>query len=93
MRKLLNKYYNLIGIQNEGYKRLLIVSFFITPFIYYPLITDSRDNLIDEIFWSSGRYIYEDFVITYLFLILISILLNGFIFKIYIWIKEGFSKN
>ena len=78
MKNLFNKYFNkycdFIGIENEGYKRLFLLSWFISPFIWYEIIVKNTIRISDD------------------FLIFYGIILNSIIVKIYIWVKDGFSK-
>ena len=85
-----NKYFDFIGIENEGYKRLFILSLFITPFIY--------GDFIDSNYFS-GRFLKnfldldgEEWVLYFLFFLPLSLILNGVFVKIYSWVKDGFSK-
>ena len=89
MKKLFNKYFNkycdFIGVENEGYRRLFILSWFITPFLY--------GQIVDGGFISDLLRGREDEWFGYFFILLPwSVILNGVFVKIYIWVKDGFSK-
>ena len=43
------KYYDFIGVENEGHKRLLIISFFITPFLYQLFIEEGHRSSMSYI--------------------------------------------
>ena len=86
MKQLFNKYCDFIGVENEGYKRLLIVSSFITPFIYGSVV---EGGFIEDFFKVEINGAIRAY---FIILFPISLLLNGFFIKIFNWVKDGFKK-
>jgi len=93
MKKLINKYFSLIGVENEGGKRLIIVINVLLTLMSPIFLGGSLSDTIYLLFFlggvdeSSTFYFY-----LLLFFPIISIIVGGCV-KIYFWVKEGFSKN
>ena len=81
MKNLFNKYCDFIGVENEGYRRILLVVNIL--FYFYGinwLYEDSRPR--DDI----------DLLLTYTIPLLFSIFSIGVIIKTFNWVKGGFNK-
>jgi len=93
MKKIYNKYFDFIGIKNEGYKRIVIVTILLSMFIF-PRFSDELSIYdFDDFF----RYLFfddslEDVVLFYIWFLFLSPIVIGLIIKTYKWIKEGFNK-
>ena len=84
MKNLFNKYCDFIGIENEGYKRLFILSWFITALLYGEI---TEGGYISDLLW----FRLEDWFYYFLFFLPLSLILNGVFVKIYNWVKDGFK--
>jgi len=90
MKNLLNKYFDFIGIENEGYRRLLLVVIIllgITNPLYLGLYLD---EYIRTLFFLQR----EGWLLTlqlYIFILLPSVII-GIIIKLINWVKNGFNK-
>jgi len=87
MKKIINRYFDFIGVKNEGKRRLLII-FIIFCYFYMGYWLDTNRRTWD--FGLEGDIQGGIFILTVpLILSLFSI---GLITKIITWVKEGFNK-
>jgi len=87
MKKILTKYLDLLGIQNEGYRRIFII---FNILFYFYIIYWFSDNTHPRDFGIRSDF----FEIVFIFTIplFISIVLCILIFKTFNWIRDGFNK-
>jgi hypothetical protein len=87
MKKILNRYFDFIGVKNEGKRRLLII-FIIFCYFYISYYIDTN--------FSKRDFGLEGDIQGYIFIITVPLILSlfsiGLITKIITWIKEGFNK-
>jgi len=89
MKNLFNKYCDFIGVENEGYRRLILVSIILLG-ITNPLFFNlDLDEYIPTLF-----FLHRDgWVVTlqvYFFILFPSIIF-GIIIKVINWVKHGFN--
>ena len=79
MKNLLNKYFDFIGVKNEGLRRIILL---LIIYLNFPLY-----KYLDNKYW---RYYWDwEWV---MLSIPISIFSVGIIVKIFNWVKDGFSE-
>tara|TARA_Y100001960_G_C13888574_1_gene454944 strand:+ start:166 stop:432 length:267 start_codon:yes stop_codon:yes gene_type:complete len=88
MKKILTKYLDLLGIQNEGYRRIFIIFnilFYIYIIYWFDNNTSPRDFNIPN-----NDFLEVCFLLT--LSLFISIVICILIFKTFNWIIDGFKK-
>ena len=102
MKRLFNKYFKYIGVENEGFKRivfLLIVTMFISEFFtdffivdgFFPLFVEIKEFIGFE--HSTHLETDEiDFIIGLLILLSFPFIFFGLLIGTFNWIKEGFRE-
>ena len=78
LKNRFNKYCDFIGIENEGHKRMLIISFPILSFVYGEIL---YSGFIEDFLHFINYKFY------FFFLLPLSIILNGFFVKVFNWIN------
>jgi hypothetical protein len=87
MRKLFNRYFDFIGVENEGHKRILII--IIIFWFLYILI-----QVIDEILSVFGiRGDINEIIFGLGISLIITFFSVGFVIKTFNWVKDGFNKE
>ncbi len=89
MKKIINRYFDFIGIRNEGYKRLTFVLIIIIGFILPLFLGLDLERYLDMIFFNDDL---ENTLITYFLILFPSPIIVGVIVKVTNWVKEGFNK-
>ena len=84
-----DKYFEKLKITNEGFKRLFFIVFFI-PYLIWLIVVVNLPPIIkpDYKLIPHLEIVFLNFLIPILLLIVLNIL-----FKLFNWIKDGFSKN
>ena len=86
MKKIINRYFDFLGVENEGKRRLLII---IIPIWSFYLTIQFGDEIIKE-------FEIRDDIIQIIVALGIPLILSlfsiGLITKIITWVKEGFDK-
>jgi len=89
MKNLFNKYCDFIGVENEGYKRLLIISILLFPIIYPLLVGGDIDDIFNLLLFLKD---IENSLTYYLIIVLPSPIYFGIVIKTIDWVKQGFNK-
>ena len=84
-----NIYFDFIGIENEGYRRLTLVIIIILGLIIPLTLGLDIEDILDSMFFLSGL---EEFLGIYLLILFPSPIIVGVIVKVTNWVKEGFNK-
>ncbi len=101
MKKLFNKYCDFIGVENEGNKRLFIISsIIISPIICFSKIIngwnlfDFMREIFEELLFIIPQSILYPIYLLFvgIFSIITSFILLGLIYKTYNWVKDGYKK-
>ena len=88
MKKIINKYFDFIGVTNEGHKRLTLV-LIITLGLIFPFLFDlDLEEYFEMIFFDD----LEDSFYFYLLILFPSPIIVGIIVKVTNWVKDGFKK-
>ena len=86
MKKLINRYFDFLGVENEGKRRLLIIIISIWSFY----LTDQFGNEIIKEFEIRDDII--QIIVALGIPLILSLFSIGLITKIITWVKEGFDK-
>tara|TARA_B100000073_G_scaffold284265_1_gene245492 strand:- start:47 stop:331 length:285 start_codon:yes stop_codon:yes gene_type:complete len=94
MKNLINKYFDFIGIENEGWRRISIIFIVLMIFPIPPLVIKGEDfdDLIEEIV---ELIVFHHGVEGFLFYwgyVLLQITILSVLIKTFNWVKDGFSK-
>jgi len=84
MKKLWNKYFDWVGVENEGNRRLFMV--IIIFWFFYLLI-----QFVDEIL--RGGHDINEIIFELGILLIIPFFSVGFVIKTFNWVKDGFKKK
>ena len=84
MKKLFNKYFNLIGVHNEGYKRLIFIGLIIGWVWSYQLGSGELVSLVDD---------FPDTHLMTLQIISLPIIVFGIVIGTFNWIRKGFNED
>jgi len=88
VKNFYNKYFDFIGVTNEGPKRLTLVSIIILGLIFPFLFDLDIEEYFEMIFLDD----LEDSFFFYLLILFPSPIIVGVIIKVTNWVKEGFNK-
>ena len=86
MKKIINRYFDFLGVENEGKRRLLIIIISIWSFY----LTDQFGNEIIKEFEIRDDII--QIIVALGIPLILSLFSIGLITKIITWVKEGFDK-
>ena len=99
MKSLIKKYFDFIGVKNEGVRRLLTIIIVLFGFIFPNLIVVMDGNDLD-LFYLFELYIFQEFesrwiysLQLYLITLVPSPIIVGVVVKIFTWVKDGFKKG
>ena len=95
MKKYLDKYFEFIGIDHEGYKRLTVIGIVLFGGIFLPIFIEESFKLFDiyEILFFVH---HEGWLISlwlYFLIFILSPIIVGIILKIINWIIDGFKQE
>ncbi len=97
MKNLYNKYFEFIGIDNEGYRRISKLIIILLSAVSFPLWIEFIYYLLEynfEIYFTD--YLILFFIIITIgtfFLIVLSSIVYGILAKTFTWILDGFKEN
>jgi len=86
MKKIINRYFDFIGVKNEGKRRLLII---IIPIWSFYLTIQFGNEIIKEF---EIRDDIIQIIVGFGIPLILSLFSIGLITKIFTWVKEGFNK-
>jgi hypothetical protein len=90
MKKIINRYFNFLGVENEGYRRVLSILIIIPTIIiiFYIIDVEGFDDFLEYLFFQDD--IGDSFQIY--FILLLPTIIVSVIVKVISWVKEGFNK-
>ena len=86
IKNLYNKYFDLIGIKKEGYRRVFVIIFFC--FYLYSLYVDGVNKVM-----KGDSDDFRDIIFYITFIPLYWMIFLGIFTKIFTWVKDGFKKK
>jgi hypothetical protein len=94
MKKLFNKYCDFIGVENDGLKRILIISILCLTIINFNIFYQPIENVWKSWgYWDGNKfYIFSILIILPPISSIITMFEIGFFIKTFNWVKDGYSK-
>ena len=89
MKEIIKKYFDFIGVKNEGKRRLTLVLIITLGFLLPFILGSDMDYYLRHIFFDRD---FEDSLILWSLILFPSPIIVGVIVKITNWVKEGFKK-
>ena len=92
MKEIIRKYFDYIGVENEGYRRVLsiLLPIPIILFFLFSIPEVGEERFFNLLFFQESDWF--DLYFYLLFFLLSPLIIVGVITKIINWVKEGFKK-
>ena len=91
MIKLFNNYIKWIGVESEGFRRILILIHSLTYFLI--LFSSELNDFINGMGLISENKNFYEFILGLTIPLFITIIFIGIPTKIFSWIRDGFNKK